>query len=143
MEVSLSNIVAGLKFSWPIYKSGFHVLIASHVEEGGMWAFAEAFHWSVWVVLGATAIIISFMITAIEAFTRGNQANKKGLRGWSWYAMGKMVQMPTHVGDPKTWASRVLVLGYAFLALIMVHLFTGERVAGSCNPMKHLDFCTV
>jgi hypothetical protein len=36
------------------------------------------------------------------------------------------VQVVPHVGDPKTWASRVLVLGYAFLVLIMVHLFTGE-----------------
>lgn len=41
VEVSLPNIAAGLKFSWPIYKSGFHVLIASAVEEGGIWAFAQ------------------------------------------------------------------------------------------------------
>ncbi|WIA23669.1 hypothetical protein OEZ85_000370 [Tetradesmus obliquus] len=124
VEVSLTNILLGLKFSWPIYKSGFHVLIASAVEQGGTWAFAEAFHWSVWVVLGATSIIVSFLVTAAETFTYGNHANRKGLRGWSWYSMGKMVQVPTHVGDPKTWASKVLVLGYAFLALIIVHLFT-------------------
>jgi len=37
-----------------------------------------------------------------------------------------LLQVVPHVGDPKTWASRVLVLGYAFLVLIMVHLFTGE-----------------
>lgn len=41
VEVSLPNIVSGLKFSWPIYKSGFQVLIASNVEEGGIWAFAQ------------------------------------------------------------------------------------------------------
>lgn len=35
-------------------------------------------------------------------------------------------QVVPHVGDPKTWASRILVLGYAFMVLIMVHLFTGE-----------------
>eukprot|EP00878_Enallax_costatus_P029914 GHUV01032484.1.p1 GENE.GHUV01032484.1~~GHUV01032484.1.p1 ORF type:complete len:140 (+),score=13.83 GHUV01032484.1:1-420(+) len=68
----------------------------------------------------------SMLITGIEMFTPGNKANRKGLRGWSWYAMGKMVSMQTHVGDPKTWASRILVLGYAFLVLIMVHLFTGR-----------------
>jgi hypothetical protein len=122
VEVSLSNILLGLKFSWPIYKSGFHVLIASAVEQGGTWAFAEAFHLSVWVVLGATAITVSFLVTVAEAFTYGNHANRKGLRGWSWYSMGKMVQVPTHVGDPKTWASKVLILGYAFLALIIVSL---------------------
>ncbi len=37
-------------------------------------------------------------------------------------------QVPTHVGDPKTWGSRLLVLGYALLTVIMVHLFTGEGV---------------
>jgi hypothetical protein len=36
-------------------------------------------------------------------------------------------QITPHVGDPKTWAARVLVLGYAFLVLIIVHLFTGVR----------------
>jgi hypothetical protein len=34
-----------------------------------------------------------------------------------------LLQVNTHVGDPRTWASRVLVLGYAFLALIMVSSF--------------------
>jgi hypothetical protein len=67
------------------------VLIASAVEQGGTWAFAEAFHWSVWVVLGATAITVALFITLVETFTFGNHANRKGLRGWSWYSMGKMV----------------------------------------------------
>ncbi|WIA44160.1 hypothetical protein OEZ86_010495 [Tetradesmus obliquus] len=129
VEVSLTNILLGLKFSWPIYKSGFHVLIASAVEQGGTWAFAEAFHWSVWVALGATAITVALFITLVESITYGNRANRKGLRGWSWYSMGKMVQVPTHVGDPKTWASKTLVLGYAFLALIMVHLFTATTAS--------------
>jgi hypothetical protein len=38
------------------------------------------------------------------------------------------VQIPTNVGDPKTWASKTLVLGYAFLALIMV------SIAVHCKP---------
>jgi hypothetical protein len=31
----LENLVSGIKFSWPIYKSGFKVLIASAVQMGG------------------------------------------------------------------------------------------------------------
>lgn len=117
--------MSGLKFSWPIYKSGFRVLISSVVEDGGTWAFAQAFHWSVWVVIGATSVVVGFLVTAVELLTPGNLANRKGLRGWSWYCMSKMVQLQAHVGDPRTWASRIMVLGYAFLALILVHLFTG------------------
>eukprot|EP00775_Hariotina_reticulata_P008418 gene8418-8602_t len=75
-----SFAAAGLKFSWPIYKSGFQVLIASHVEEQGMWAFARAFDWSVWLVLGATALIVSVLVAAVEALTYGSSANRKGLR---------------------------------------------------------------
>ena len=129
VEVSLENVVKGLQFSWPIYKSGFKVLISSVIEEGGTWAFAEAFHWSVWVVIGATSLVVGILITVVEMMTPGNKANRKGLRGWRWYAMGKMVSMQTHVGDPKTWASRIMVLGYAFLALILVHLYTGGLLA--------------
>jgi hypothetical protein len=47
------------------------------------------------------------------------------------------VQVPTHVGDPKTWASKALVLGYAFLALIMVrHATSGTEF---CMPSN--TFC--
>eukprot|EP00878_Enallax_costatus_P007397 GHUV01007746.1.p1 GENE.GHUV01007746.1~~GHUV01007746.1.p1 ORF type:complete len:512 (+),score=103.94 GHUV01007746.1:351-1886(+) len=99
------------------------------MEEGGTWAFAEAFHWTVWVVIGATSLVVGMLITVVEMLTPGDKANRKGLRGWSWYAMGKMVSMQTHVGDPKTWASRLMVLGYAFLALILVHLYTATTAS--------------
>jgi hypothetical protein len=49
----------------------------------------------VWVCLGATAIAVSVIITAAELLAGGERANRKGLRGWSWYCMTKMVQ----VGD--------------------------------------------
>jgi hypothetical protein len=80
VEVSLQNINAGLKFSWPIYKSGFQVLIASHYERGGVWDFADAFHWSVWVVLGGTAACVGLLITIAELIKFGDKANRKGLR---------------------------------------------------------------
>ena len=32
-------------------------------------------------------------------------------------------------GDPRTWASRILVCAYCFLVLIMVHLYTGTTAA--------------
>jgi hypothetical protein len=45
------------------------------------------------------------------------------------------LQVTPHVGDPKTWASRILVLGYAFLVLIMVHLFTGRFPQGLASAL--------
>jgi hypothetical protein len=43
--------------------------------------------------------------------------------------MAKMVEVHTHVGDPMTWASRVLTLAYGFLVLIMVHLYTATSAS--------------
>jgi hypothetical protein len=49
-----------------------------------------------------------------------------GLSGWVWYTAARMVHVFTHVGDPESDASRVLMLGYGFLTLVMV----GARLAG-------------
>ena len=78
VEVSLDNLLSGVKFSWPIYKSGFKVLISSVVQSGGTWAFASAFHWSVWVAMGGTVLFVAFMINLAEVITNRRQANRKG-----------------------------------------------------------------
>jgi hypothetical protein len=41
------HIAAGLKFSWPTYKSGLRVMIHTHLQSGSTWAFAEIFDWRV------------------------------------------------------------------------------------------------
>lgn len=53
-------------------------MTSGHVQEGGTWTFAEAFHWSVWVALGGTAIFVSITIALVEHFTYGIKNNKKG-----------------------------------------------------------------
>jgi hypothetical protein len=72
-----------------------HVTIAVTINrlQGGMWTFAEAFHWSVWITLGGTALAVAVLITAAELLTFGNKANRKGLKGWGWYSVAKMVQV--------------------------------------------------
>ena len=67
-----------MKFSWPIYKSGFKVMISSKVHRGGTWAFASAFHWCVWLALGSTVLYVGFMINMAEFITQGRNANRKG-----------------------------------------------------------------
>lgn len=80
VEVSLTNLADGLKFSWPIYKSGLSVLIASHVDEGDYFTWAEAFDWNVWLALGGTAVAVGLLVTLAEFITHRNKANKKGLQ---------------------------------------------------------------
>ncbi|GBF93621.1 hypothetical protein Rsub_06343 [Raphidocelis subcapitata] len=124
VEVSLDNLAAGLHMSWPILKSGFQVMTSGRVQQGGTWTFTEPFHWTVWVALGGTALIISLVVAVVEHFTFGAKSNRKGLQGWSWYSWSQMMHIHAHIGDPATWGSRVLVLAYGFLIVILVHLYT-------------------
>ena len=44
------------------------------------------------------------LIAAIERWSLGAKANPKGFGGWLWVASGKMVFVPTYVGDPQVCA---------------------------------------
>ncbi len=45
-----------------------------------------------------------------------------GWQGWLWYSLAKMMHVINHVGDPASDASRILILGYSFLVLVMVSM---------------------
>ena len=47
VEVSPANLAAGLKFTWPTYKSGLRIMISAHLQTGSTWAFSEIFSWQV------------------------------------------------------------------------------------------------
>jgi len=47
VEVLPEYLSAGLKFSWPTYKSGLRVMISAHLQTGSTWAFSEIFAWQV------------------------------------------------------------------------------------------------
>lgn len=47
MEVVPEYLAAGLKFSWPTYKSGLRVMIYAVLQTGSTWAFSEPFAWQV------------------------------------------------------------------------------------------------
>jgi hypothetical protein len=53
-------------------------MTAGHVQEGATWTFMEPFHWSVWVALGGTALVTSFVIAVVEHLTYGAKSNRKG-----------------------------------------------------------------
>jgi hypothetical protein len=46
-----------------------------------------------------------------------------------WWAICRPFLIPDKVGDPQTWAARVLALSYCFLVLLMVNLYTGKTAA--------------
>jgi hypothetical protein len=56
------------------------VLTAGHVQTGGAWTFAEAFHWSVWAALFGTALAVGLLVAVVESLTYGSKSNRKGAR---------------------------------------------------------------
>jgi superoxide dismutase len=64
------------------------------------------------------ASLLSHAVAAADRFSGA---------GWLWLCCSKQLQFNTQVGDPQTWASRIIILGYGVLVLIMTHLFTGEE----------------
>jgi nitrate reductase gamma subunit len=53
-------------------------MTSGRVQQGGTWTFTEPFHWTVWVALGGTALIISLVVAVVEHFTFGAKSNRKG-----------------------------------------------------------------
>jgi hypothetical protein len=47
-----------------------------------------------------------------------------GMDNWMYYSFTVLMKMWNHVGDPKAPASKVLVLTWGFLILILMHLYT-------------------
>ncbi|KAF8061162.1 eif3g-a [Scenedesmus sp. PABB004] len=130
VEVSVEHLAAGLKFSWPTYKSGLRVMIHATLQHGSTWAFSEVFHWTVWLALGGTTVAVGLIVGLLEWATPQREGErKKGWQSWLWYSLGKLVHVLTHVGDPGSDASRVVVLGYAFLVLVMVSMYTATSAS--------------
>lgn len=80
VEVSLTNLAMGIKFSWPLYKNGFSVLVSGHAEQPSTWAFTQAFSLAVWVALGGTAVAVGILVSITDYVTHGDKANKKGFQ---------------------------------------------------------------
>jgi len=59
-------------------------------------------------------VLVGILITVVEKVCLGTRANPKGLGGWMWAVWAKMMFVPSHVGDPQTWASRIIMLGCEF-----------------------------
>lgn len=72
VDVTQKYIDAGVKFSWPIYKSGLQVMVADGVDvRTDFWAFTRAFDDTVWLAMGLTALGIAVFVWWVERHTYG------------------------------------------------------------------------
>eukprot|EP00775_Hariotina_reticulata_P007281 gene7281-7494_t len=67
VELNVETTMSGsLKFSWPFYKSGFSVMVSNRPHKADKWLFGEAFHWSVWILLVLTTVLMGVLVTFAE-----------------------------------------------------------------------------
>jgi hypothetical protein len=52
-------------------------------------------------MVGSTALVVGLLIALVEKSCLGTHANPKGVGGWMWTVLAKMMFVPSHVGDPQ------------------------------------------
>jgi hypothetical protein len=50
----------------PFYKSGFSVVVSNRPHKADPWLFGMAFHWSVWILLVLTTVMMGVLVTLAE-----------------------------------------------------------------------------
>ena len=77
-SVSVDDIDLGVVYSWPTYKNGLAVSVSSSVESASMWAFTDAFEWQLWIAIIGTAVLVGFIVFAVDAVMLGlNRVNNQ------------------------------------------------------------------
>jgi hypothetical protein len=67
MDVTAEYLRRGIKFSWPVYKSGLKIMVAAGVEQPqNLWAFSRPFSTTIWLAMGATALGVGLWIMSAE-----------------------------------------------------------------------------
>lgn len=106
-------------------------MVTNPAESSDLMFWAAPFHYIVWIMFIVTILVTALLVTLAEIVSFGSKANRQGLQGWLWYSLGKQLHFVSMVGAPKTWESRILVIGYGLVALVSMHLYTGESPEGA------------
>ena len=70
VEITDDYIRSGIKFSWPVYKSGLQIMVAAAPEPpADYWAFTRPFSLHIWLAMGLTAMFIAVFIYSMERFS--------------------------------------------------------------------------
>lgn len=109
---------------------------------GGAWGFAEAFDWKVWAALVLTAAAVGVLIAAFELLNCCNQeARSKALHQfphWMWHTVGLLASVHFGLQAPRNGASKIILLAYGFMVLMVVGLFTGgQHIACTEGNIAH------
>jgi hypothetical protein len=63
----MENINTGqFRFSWPFLTSGYSILTTDPKQSIDTFAFTDIYHYTVWVLIFLTPIVVAFLVTLAE-----------------------------------------------------------------------------
>jgi len=158
-EVTNRALALGLKFSVPLYRTGATLLVRGSSGAPDIWAMFKVFDWAVWLALGLTAVGVAVIIYFLErlwlqtlpprresvapapaaaadgvARPRGNGEEEEEEERWYktlWLGTYDTTGLMLGLSGPEgaSVASKVVIMGYGLLVVLMLALFTANTAA--------------
>ncbi|GFH08873.1 uncharacterized protein HaLaN_03912 [Haematococcus lacustris] len=125
ISATSERIAAGYHFTYPTYNSGRRIMVAMSATVD-MFLFLRPFDQSVWLLLFTTSVVVCISVLLAEVpirriFRRPAPALEKYCN-LQWAATGMLLQA-TQQFTAKSTGARLMILGYAFLVLIVINMY--------------------
>ncbi|GMH41002.1 hypothetical protein BSKO_08912 [Bryopsis sp. KO-2023] len=131
ITLSTDRADRGIKFTHPTYRGSLGVLIKAQVQQGSTWGFLKPLHWTVWLATGLTSLVVPIVVFAVDALA--NESNRNGRMRWGrmrvavWESLSSLMQCGSFT--VRSQSARIIVLGYAFMILIIINTYVANLAA--------------
>ncbi|KAL4433390.1 hypothetical protein ABPG77_010243 [Micractinium sp. CCAP 211/92] len=131
ITITSEREAAGVRFSYPYYKSSLSTLVqASHSTSDG-WGFTRPFSWELWLALLGTLLIFPPLIFTIEFLSLRRRIHRgdvvPGVLESGWRSAITLMLMDGFAVTSQ--GARIAVLCFCFLALLVTSTYTANLAA--------------
>lgn len=146
ITLTSKRIQQGVQFTFPTYHASLGALVVGSIKKGGTWSFLAPMHWTVWVALGMTSLVVPVIVFFIESWSVHGFIDTDDISNGLMQAMYDGVVMVLNFGSFAVHSveGRLVAIGYGFLVLILVNTYVANLTAfltlTSINsPIRKMD----
>lgn len=131
ITITTERLKNGLHFSFPTYRGSLGILVKGFVNEGSTWSFLKPLHWTVWVAVGITSLIIPCIVFFIETLSCHGFIHPRDLSNGMKQAIWDSLVTLLNFGNftVQSQEARIIVVGYGFLVLILINTYVANLAA--------------
>lgn len=131
ITLNTEHMRKGIVFTFPTYRSSLGVLVSATNHHGRTWSFLTPMDWTVWAAVGATALVVPFIVFIIESWSVHGFVDTDDITSGLVQAFYDSVAMILNFGSfaVKSVEGRLVVIGYGFLVLILVNTYVANLTA--------------